>query len=95
MAAFTNWSQSKVRLVGEGEDAEEVWDGEVEVGEVITCPHCGAQFLLSDEGNFEWVDPDEFELVDAEPPLAVAGPIEHTPISPPVDAFGNVGPRAI
>ena len=64
--AFTAWSESKVTRVGEGEDAEELFLGEVEVGTVITCPTCGAQFLLNEKGEFEWVDPDEFDLVDAD-----------------------------
>lgn len=92
---FTDWSQSKVTRVGEGEDAEERWDGEVEVGTVITCPHCGSNYLLSEKGDFEWVDPDEFELVDVEePPLTVTGPIAYDK-GPAVDNFGNCPARAI
>jgi hypothetical protein len=68
LAAFTAWCESKVTKVGEGEDAEELWVGEIEVGTVITCPKCGSNYLLSESGEFEWVDPDEFELVDAEEP---------------------------
>jgi hypothetical protein len=95
LAAFTDWSQSKVTRVGEGEDAEELWIGEVPSGEVLTCPHCKAQFLLSETGDFEWVDPDEFELVDSEePPLKVEGPIAYDK-GPAVDNFGNCPPRAI
>ena len=60
------WYESKVTLVGEGEDAMELLIGEVEVGTVINCPHCGFNYLLNEAGEFEWVDPDEFELVDAE-----------------------------
>ena len=63
---YANWVESKVTRVGEGEDAEELFIGEVEVGTVLTCPHCGSNFLLNEQGVFEWVDPEEFDLVDAD-----------------------------
>jgi hypothetical protein len=66
LTAFTDWCQSKVTRVGEGEDAEELWLGEVETGTAITCPHCGSNYLLSEQGVFEWVDPDQFDLVEAD-----------------------------
>ena len=64
--AYAKWVESKVTRVGEGEDAEELFIGEVEVGTVIHCDHCGADFLLNEQGAFEWVDPDLYDLVDAD-----------------------------
>lgn len=66
---FTVWSSLRSRKVVDAEgEIEEIWDGEVEVGTVINCPHCGSNFLLDDKGEFEWVDPEEFDLVDADEP---------------------------
>jgi hypothetical protein len=62
------WYESNVTKVGEGEDAAELLIGEVEVGTVVECPHCGSKFLLNEQGVFEWVNPEEFDLVDAEEP---------------------------
>jgi hypothetical protein len=72
---FTVWSQLRAGKVVDAEgDIEETWDGEVEVGTVINCPHCGSNYLLNDKGEFEWVDPEEFDLVDAdEAPTVEAG----------------------
>jgi hypothetical protein len=67
------WYESKVTRIGQGDDAVELLIGVEEVGTVVECPHCGSKFLLNEQGVFEWVDPDEFELVDAdEPVLATA-----------------------
>lgn len=71
LATFTEWSDAHATKVGEGEDAEQLFLGEVETGEHIHCPHCGANYLLNANGEFVWVDPNEFELVDAEEPAAV------------------------
>ena len=92
---FKSWCESKVTRVGADEDAEELWIGDVEVGTVITCPHCGSNFLLNEQGEFKWVDPDEFDLVDAaKEPLMVTGPIE-PPHGRVVDTFGNTDNRPI
>ncbi len=63
---YGRWVDAKTTKVGEGEDAEELFLGTVEVGETIHCPHCGKNYLLDDKGGFVWVDPEEFDLVDAD-----------------------------
>lgn len=65
-AEYGRWVDTKITRVGEGEDAEELFLGTVPVGEVIHCPHCGKNYLLDGEGSFVWVDPEEFDLVDAD-----------------------------
>lgn len=72
-AEYGRWVDTKITKVGEGEDAEELFLGTVEVGTVIHCPTCGKNYILDKDGDFVWVDPEEFELVDAEeqPPLTV------------------------
>ena len=69
---FEKWTQSQVRVVGEGENAEELFakeDGSAitaESGTVLTCPDCGAKNVLNEQGEFEWFDPENSELVDVE-----------------------------
>ena len=76
LKAFTVWSQLRATKVVDADgDIEEVWDGEVEVGTVLTCPQCGSNYLLNDKGEFEWVDPEEFELIDADEPTPATGEI--------------------
>jgi len=75
---FADWVESKVTRVGEGDEAEELFLGEVEVGTVLTCPECGANNILTEAGEFMWVDPEEFDLVDADE----ATPAEVVPAAP-------------
>ena len=63
---FTDWLDTVVIKVGEGENITQLFIGDVEVGTVITCSHCKANFILEETGHFTWVDPAQYDLVDAD-----------------------------
>ena len=66
LTAFTQWLDTVVTKVGEGEDAEDLFIGDIEVGTIIHCSDCNANYMLNEQGRFDKIDPTEYDLVDAD-----------------------------